>query len=468
MTTHQKKPNRRAFLATAATTAAGISLGVPTFSAPMINPVRGANDKIRMGFIGVGNRGTQLMRNFMDNEDVEVAALCDVYKPYTLRDNSLVHAEIAKSGKVPNMKESFGKDVKLYSDFRELLDQKDIDAVCIATPDHWHAVQTIQAIQAGKDVYVEKPLTITLKEGRAMVNAQKQSDRVVAVGLNRRGSSVYRQLAGKVEDKIGKVTFAKAFRVSNMYPNGIGNLQPTDPPKDFDWDMWLGPRPSRPYQYNIAPYYFRWWKEYSSQMGNWGVHYMDAIRWMVGETAPVAITAHGGKYVLNDDRNIPDTMEVLFEFKSGMIVQFGIHEAGTIPGIEPGEVMLSGTKGTISIDQNGYQIKPARSGQFQDWDKLIEAEDYNLQSDSQHGDLGIKENSTGVLIRNFLDCVKSRETPWCTLEDGHRSTSFAHLANIALETGGRIEWDPYKEQITNNEAANKMLHYEYRSPWKLS
>jgi predicted dehydrogenase len=203
-------------------------------------------------------------------------------------------------------------------------------------------------------------------------------------------------------------------------------------------------------------------------MGNWGVHYMDAIRWMVGETAPVAITATGGKYVLTDDRNIPDTMEVFFEFASGRVVQFGIHEAGTIPGIEPGEILLSGTKGNIAIDQNSYHVTPARPGQFQDWKQLTEAEDYSLKSDTQYGDLGISENSTGRLIRNFLDCVRTRETPWCTLEEGHRSTSFAHLANIALETGQRIEWDAEKEEITNHKAANDLLMYEYRSPWKLS
>ena len=461
------KTTRRDFIQKSATVGAGIGLGGKVLGAPFSTGTVKKNDKVRVGFIGVGNRGTGLMHNFMENEDVEIAALCDVYEPYLRRDKSLMDPEVVKRIHVPDLSRELGKKVKYYTDFRKLLEQKDIDAVCIATPDHWHAIQTIQAIEAGKDVYVEKPLTITLKEGRAMVNAEKKSDRIVAVGLNRRGSSMYQKLAGKVEDKIGKVTYAKAFRVSNMAPDGIGNEKPMPTPKDLDWDMWIGPRPYHDYQYNVAPYYFRWWKEYSSQMGNWGVHYMDAIRWMLGETAPSAITAHGGKYTLKDDRNIPDTMEVLFEFKSGLIIQFGIHEASTIEGVKGGEVFLSGTKGNIAIDQNGYQITPARPGQFQKWKKLVEEEKYDIQSAQQFGDLNIRENSTGRLIRNFLDCVKSRETPWCTLEDGHRSTSFAHLANIALETGSRIEWDADTEKITNNEAANKLLHYEYRSPWKL-
>jgi predicted dehydrogenase len=188
---------------------------------------------------------------------------------------------------------------------------------------------------------------------------------------------------------------------------------------------------------------------------------------MIGENAPKAITAHGGKYLVKDDRNIPDTMEVIFEFESGVMINFSIHEASGGGGIQGGEVELSGAKGNLVANQNGYTVTPARSGQFQDWNKLIEPKEVKLNEGRKFGDLGISENSTGNLIRNFLDCVKSREEPWCPLEEGHRSTSFAHLANIALEVGGRIEWDAEKERITNNEKANELLHYEYRKPWSL-
>ncbi|MFW6277200.1 MAG: Gfo/Idh/MocA family protein [Prolixibacteraceae bacterium] len=404
----------------------------------------------------------------MANDDVEVAALCDVYKPYTTRNSSEVDKRYLEIGKVPGMDEKFLGKVAQYKDYRKMYEQKDLDAVVIATPDHWHALQCVHACEAGFDVYVEKPLTITIREGREMVKAQQKADNVVQVGLNRRGSSVYQKLAKEVQNKkIGKVLTANAFRISNMYPDGIGNLSPEQPPADFDWDMWLGPREVRPYQYNIAPYFFRWWNDYSSQMGNWGVHYMDVIRWMIGESAPSAISAHGGKYVLNDDRTIPDTMEVLFEFDSGLIIKFSIYEGTSGTGIRGGEVELRGTKGTLIASQNGYEIVPARPGQFQGWEKLLEAESFSLKNDNAFGDLGIREDSTANLIRNFLDSVKSRETPWCTLEDGHRSTSFAHLANIALRTGQRLEWDAAKEQFKNSKEANKMLHYEYRKPWKL-
>ncbi len=462
--------SRRHFLAKSSVLATGLTLGGHALSSAPFNTGRvpGANDRVRVGFIGVGNRGTQLMNWFMENDDVEVAALCDVYQPYADRDINAVSERYKAIGKVPDLSQQFDKKVKRYKDFRKMLEQKDIDAVCIATPDHWHAIQMIAAVDAGKDVYVEKPLAITIKEGREMVNAQKRTGQVVQVGLNRRGSSVYRKLHEEIRNgKIGKVTSGRAMRVSNMAPNGIGKMQPEEPPANFDWDMWLGPRPYRPYQYNIAPYYFRWWSEFSSQMGNWGVHYMDVIRWMTDETAPRYISAHGGKFAVNDDRDIPDTMEVFFEFDSGRIVQFSIHEASGGHGIQGGEIELLGEKGNITASQNGYKVSPSRPGQFQTWKQLLEPEEQNVKSGTAFGDLGIRENTSANLVRNFLDCVKSRETPVCTLEDGHRSTSFAHLANIALAMRQRLEWDAEKEQFVNNPEANKMLHYQYRKPWKL-
>ncbi len=467
----KKSPSsRREFITKTSIVATGIGIGPQLFAAtPLRYPLGFQQDKVRVGFIGLGNRGTQLLHSFMNNDDVEVTALCDVYRPYINRQNDRVHPRWKETGKVPVMNENFGNNVKRYSDFRHLLDDKNVDAVCIATPDHWHAIQTIQAIEAGKDVYVEKPLTITIREGRAMVEAQKKSNRVVAVGLNRRGSSVYQKMAEEIrKGKIGKVTIGRAMRVSNMAPDGIGNFGAESPPKDFDWNMWLGPRGFRRYQYNIAPYKFRWWSDYSSQMGNWGVHYMDVIRWMTGEKAPASISAHGGQYVLAHDGDIPDTMEVLFEFKSGMIVNFSIHEACGGGHIPHGEIELKGTGGNIFVNQNGYEVVPSRPGQFQDWERLVETEEYDLKSDEKSGDLAISEDSTSRLIRNFLDCVKTRSEPWCPLEEGHRSTSFAHLANIALKTGKRLEWDADNEVVTNDIKANDLLHYTYRQPWSLS
>ncbi|HEX9190337.1 MAG TPA: Gfo/Idh/MocA family oxidoreductase [Vicinamibacteria bacterium] len=449
---------RRRFLRNSALAVTAAGLARRAVAAP--------SDRVRVGFVGVGNRGDQLLDAFAKQPDVEVAALCDVYEPYLRRDPAAIHPRFKAMGRIPRMRTAGFASVPCEKDFRRLLDRKDVDAVVIATPDHWHAVQTIQALAAGKDVYVEKPLTITLVEGRKMVEAQRRTGRVVQVGLNRRGSPVYQELQPLVRDGlIGKVTLARAYRVDNMAPSGIGREQPEDPPPGFDWDLWLGPRAARPYQFNIAPYRFRWWRDYSSQMGNWGVHYMDAIRWLIGERAPAAISAHGGRFAVDDDRTIPDTMEVTFEMPGGALVVFGIYEAGGGSPIAGGEIELVGTKGTLVASEEGWAVRPSRPGQFQEWRApLVEARERRVADPARAAN---GEDSTERLVRNFLDCVKSRGTPWCPLEEGHRSTSFAHLANIALETKSRLAWDADREQAKDNPAANARLHYEYRKPWTL-
>ena len=458
--------SRRDFITKSTLAAAGLSLSTGVF--PASGKVLGANDKIRMGFIGVGNRGSQLLNLFMSHPDCEIAALCDIYEPYMERNRNAVDPRYIMDlgGSVPRMGEQFPTKPKLYKDWRKLLEDKNIDAVAIATPDHWHALQTIAAIQAGKDVYVEKPLTITIREGRKMVEAQAASKQVVAVGLNRRGNATYQKLAKEIpEGKIGKVTVARAFRINDMFPDGVGTMNPETPPANFEWDSWIGPRAFRPYQYNIAPYKFRWWSDYSSQMGNWGVHFMDVIRWMMGEKAPVAISAHGGKYALKHDGDIPDTMQVIYEFASGALATFSIFEASSGNLFEQGEVELRGTKGTLYASERGYRIIPTRPGQFQSWKGLMEAEEAT-QADRQLSD-GSSGDSTATLVRNFLDCVVSRQTPLCPLEEGHRSTCFAHLGNIAVTVKERLQWDPEKELFTNSPKANELLHYNYRDQWKM-
>ncbi len=472
----EDKTTRRDFLkkasfAVAAASVAPVSgLGATIKPKPTKPRVIGPNDKIRMGFIGVGNRGTQLMHMFMENEDVEVAALCDVYEPYITRDYSAVNPRYidAMPRQIPKMGENFPTKVKMYTDYRKLLEDKSIDAVCIASPDHWHALQTIDAINAGKDVFVEKPLSKTIAEGRAMVNVGLNSNQVVAVGLNRRGAPTFQKLAQEIPaGKIGKVTFANACHVSNMAPHGIGKMFPEKPPKDFNWDMWLGPRAYRPYQYNIAPYMFRWWEDYANQVSNNGVHYLDLIRWLIDEEAPVAVSAHGGKFAVDDDRTIPDTMHITYEFASGVIVTLSILEASSGSFIPHGFLELRGTKGTLHTGENDYRITPTKPGQFSKWTSLMEPEKINLNNKDVLLIDGSYKNSAAALIRNFLDCVKSREEPLATLEIGHRSTSMAHLATIAMQTQERLLWDANAERFTNSDEANKYLSYEYRKPWKL-
>lgn len=472
----KEKTTRRDFLKKSTMAAAGLSVsGVAhkSVAAPIIDTkkrVIGANDKVRVGFIGVGNRGTQLLHLFMEQPDCEVAALCDVYEPYVTRDYSAVHERYKKDmgSRIPKMGENFPKTVQRFTDYRKLLEDKSIDAVCIGTPDHWHALQTIDAINAGKDVFVEKPLSKTIAEGRRMVEVGNSSRQIVTVGLNRRGAPTFQKLAKEIPaGKIGKITFASACHVSNMAPHGIGKLLPETPPSNFDWDMWLGPRAYRPYQYNIAPYMFRWWEDYANQISNNGVHYLDLLRWLIGEEAPIAVSAHGGNFVVDDDRTIPDTMHVTYEFKSGVIVTLSILEGSTGSFIPHGFLELRGTKGTLHTGENDYKITPTTAGQFQTWKPMIEAEDYSLDKDDKLLIDGSYKNSAFSLIRNFLDCVKSREQPWATLEIGHRSTTMAHLGTIAMLTRERLEWDAVNERFTNSDIANRYLSYEYRKPWTL-
>ena len=424
-----------------------IGTGAAALGAAASRSARGqetsANDKVRLGFIGVGNRGGQLLDAFLEQPDMEVVAICDVFQPH-----------------LDKTKGKLGGNVDTYTDFRKLIERDDVDAVVIATPDHWHAIQTVNACDAGKDVYVEKPLSITIHEGRRMVEAARRNTRVVQVGTHRRSSPLYHRLADIVQSgTIGHVTVARCYRLSNMYPSGIGKLPASDPPADLDWDMWLGPRPLRPYQDNICPYNFRWWHLYSSQMGNWGVHYLDAIRWMTGELAPASICAMGGRFVVDDDRTIPDTLEANFQFASGRLAIFGQYEASGAPAMRKGEVELRGTLGTVYASGPSFEIVPERGGQFQDSEPRMEP-----MTDEEPGS---NAALTAMHARNFLDCVKSREKPNADVEIGHRSTSFSLLANISLATQIRLEWDAENEVITNNKEANDLLHYEYRKPWTL-
>jgi len=433
--------SRREFAKAGARSALGAA-AVGAIAAPAVRAL-GAGDRVRLGFIGVANRGGQLMDAFLTHEDAQIVALCDVHEPTLGKANEKVDGK-----------------AQTYRDFRKMLERKDIDAVVIATPDHWHAIQTVDACDAGKDVYVEKPLSITIHEGRRMVEAARRNRRVVQVGTHRRSSPLYAKLAEMVQaDKLGKVTVSRAYRLSNMYPDGIGRAQPTAPPDDLDWDMWLGPRPARPYQENIAPYKFRWWHLYSSQMGNWGVHYLDAIRWLTGELAPSSVCTMGGRYAVDDDRTVPDTLEAVFEFASGRLAVFGQYEASGNPAFPSGEIELRGTQGTAYIGGRSFEIVPERGGQFQDREPRMEP--------MKVEDVGSNRDLTARHTRNFLDCIQSREKPNADVEIGHRSTSFSLMSNISLWTRSRLDWDAEKERFTNNEEANDLLHYEYRKPWKL-
>lgn len=432
--------SRRQFVGASATLGASSLLAGRTNA----SATSGANERVRLGVIGVGNRGTQVSNAFLEHKDVELVAVCDVYKPHL---NKAVN--------------TFAANATSFTDFRKMLDRDDIDALLIATPDHWHAIQTIMACRAGKDVYVEKPLSVTIHEGRRMVEVATETKRVVQVGTHRRSSAVWQKMIEVIHSGIlGKITMCQAYRTNNMAPNGIGKSKTTSPPKDLDWNMWLGPRPFREYQANIAPYKFRWWNEYSSQFGNWGVHYFDVMRWALREESPKSVCAMGGIFAIDDDRSIPDTAQAVYEFGSGVLALFGTYEAFGNSMLKSGEFEIRGTHGTLFKDASGIHVLPESRGQFQAKKPPGKKLDIDMRS-SNHAD-------TVAHTRNFLDCIKSRKKPNADIETGHRSTTMSLLANISLEVKQRLNWDIDDEKFSDADAANALLHYDYRKPWTLT
>ena len=420
--------------------------------------VFGANQRVQLGLIGVGNRGDQVLSGFLEHSDCQIAAVCDLYQPYR---------EYAAS-RIDSRPEQF-------SDYRKMLDRKDLDAIVIATPDHWHALQMIHSCQAGKDVYVEKPASVFVNEGRAMVKAAQDHNRIVQVGIQRMSSSLCREAAELVRGgAIGKVTVVRCFHVQNEWPLGIGNPPDEDPPKDFDWDTWTGPARLRRYNKNRAFYRFRWFYDFSGgQLTNFGVHYLAQIHRSLGVDAPLAVMAMGGKFANYDNREVPDTMEVVWHYPGDTLVTFSQFNAtGASPTGRPCEIEFRGTKGTMYFSTNGYEIVPenitpnefaARSPidrkREQGWrtgaaPEIVARKAEGFVRDADHA-------------RTFLDSVKSRQEPPCSIEYGHRCTSAALIAGIAHRSKSFLEWDAKAERFTNQETANKWLKSDYRKPYEL-
>jgi predicted dehydrogenase len=448
-----RKITRRMFTQGAATLGAAAALQATGLAAGE------KKDRVRLGFIGVGNRGDQLLDAFLVHKDADIIALCDVYEPYL----------------APAQKKVGGK-AKLYADYRELLKNKDIDAVVIATPDHWHALQFIDACHAKKHVYVEKPLSLTIAEGSKMVAVARETGRVTQVGLHRRSSPVIQKAVDLIRDgAIGKVTVAKCYHLRNEFPNGIGNPADCDPPAGLNWNMWLGPAPKVRYNPNRCLYKFRWFWDYSGgQLTNFGTHYMDVIQWALGQDAPKGVFATGGKFAIRDNREIPDTMEAVWEYEGGTLVTFSQYNASHSPGNQGGwELEFRGTKGTLLMQEGkGYAIVPekVRTRDLPALSPLHRKENAEqgraaravIESQTEKG-----RADTADHARNFLDAVKGDKKATCPVDVGHRSTSATLLAKIALRRRRYLTWDTKNERVLNDEEANKMLTYAYREPWRL-
>lgn len=437
------------------------TLAAAAVSAVSYNRILGASDRVRLGFIGVGNRGTSLLRATREYADQQIVAVCDVRRDY-----------------MDNAAQAAGTAPAMIGDYRNLLGRSDIDAAVIATPDHWHALMTVDACLAGKDVYVEKPLSLTVREGRRMVEVAKQAERVVQVGIHRRSAPYCRDVAEFVRSGgIGQVTVARAARLANEYPHGIGNPPDGDPPPDIDWDLYLGPAPAAAFNPNRLSYNFRWFYDYSGgQLTDNGVHFLDMIQWGLGRDAPLSVTALGGKYAVQDNRQTVDTMEAVWEFPERTLVTFSDFGCNAAPVSATGRFLAEwrGTHATAYAYFDGWEVIPERQSPMPDpgGSPLPEnqrrraafRESFQPATDARRAE---GRADTRRHIRNFLDCVKSRATPNCDIESAHRATTTAIIANIAFKMRQQLTWDRENERFTNSPGANGFLHYEYRKPWKL-
>ncbi len=447
---------RRQFLGRVLQTTAVASAGA--FSA---GRVLGANARVNVGLIGCGGRGLAVARLMRAVPNVEFPAVCDVYD---------AHAAAAR--------EWAGARCRSYRDFRQVLELKEIDAALIGTPDHWHAIPTVLACQAGKDVYVEKPLAHNVREGRAMVNAARRYDRVVQVGTQQRSAPHYAEMARLVQDgALGPVHFVRIWNSMNLFPRGIGPVADSNPPEGLDWDLYLGPAPQVPFNPNRFGSTYRWFWDYAGGMvTDYGVHRFDSLHQVMKADAPLSASAVGARYELHDGAETPDVVQVTYEY-AGFVLSYeasslNAHGTGNrMPGRRyylargatdrPHGEAFYGAAGTLLSDRLGFEIfpEPTRPGE----------RDGGRPGPAASG-VGVEragEDATALHVRDFIECVRSRRRPAADVETGHRASIVAHLGNIAYRTGRKVRWDPVREEIVGDLEASRLLGRAARKPWDL-
>ncbi len=395
------------------------------------------SERIRMGFIGTGGMGMSRLRGFLSHPDVEAVAVCDL-------DSTRADQAAAQILKDRNSK------AEIYRDYRKLLQAKDIDAVCIATPDHWHALPAVQACQAGKDVFVEKPLSYSIGEGRAMVRAARAHKRVTQMGNHIHNDLPnYRRVVELIQSGlIGKVSRVHVWKTSET--KGIGAPADGPPPATLDYDFWLGPAPKRSYNPNRSHFKYRFFWDYSGGMFiDFWCHITDVVYWALNLEAPKSISAIGRRELTDDNAETPNYLEIQYEFP-GLTMQWTLHPQGP-PGFEDWGIgaAFQGSEGTLVTDYGRHKI-------FVKGKEVL---------DFKRPDPTIPD-SPGHL-REFLNSVKSRAACTCDVEYGHRLNKGGLLGNLAYRSGGTLAWNDASEHITNHRAADKMVSRQYRKPWKL-
>jgi predicted dehydrogenase len=439
------RADRRTFLKASALAAGG--LAVPMASAR----AQGANERCVLGLMGVGGRGRFLADCLVQRKDCEIAWVCDVD---SRRFADAVKAIEAGQGKAP----------QTTTDFRRMLDDGSVDALVNATPDHWHALPTVMACQAGKDVYVEKPASHNIWEGRKMVQAARKYERVVQLGTQTRSADY--ALAAAEYIRSGQLGDVHYVRVLNMKERPTIGKQPDgSPPEGVDYEMWLGPAPQRPFNPNRFHYAWHWFWDYSGgDIINDGVHQLDLARWLIGQSYPKSVVTTGGRYHFDDDQECPDTQCVHFEFdKLTMVTELALwtpymkkeewahRDLPDFPNwtFDSTRVEVFGTKNLMYIGRHGggYQVFDAN------WQPILD---------------GPGRHPHEPHLDNFFECCRTRKRPNADIEEGHKSTILCHLGNLSYRLGGRrLPFDAGSERFIDDDEANALAKRVGRAPWSI-
>lgn len=433
--------NRRQFVRTAAVAAA---MGTAMRASGKAPP----SGRVRIGLIGCGGRGRELLNVMRDYPDVEFPVVSDVNEP-----RMEAAAKVLSSGARP-------QEPERVAEHERILDRKDIDAVLIATTQHWHGRPFIQAAQAGKHIYVEKPLSHTVAEGREMVRAAKKHGILAMMGTQQRGYPHYLQAYDILRSgRLGKIALVECWNYHNT-GRRVGRPADSDPPPGLNWDRWLGPAPYVPY--NPGRMNNSWWFDYSGgMMTNWAVHHIDIILWAMGGTSPMSVACPGGKFVVDDMADTPDTNEASWLFP-GFVMQFiyrgfnNFHSLQSRP-LNHG-ICFHGNQATMVLDRSGYELYEDRKP-----DKPVE----RVDNPRHWGDGKPGNEVDGPWQRLFVDCIKEGKQPPLDFEASHQATVCCHLANIAYLVGRQIAWDGQTETIAGDEQAAALLSRPRRRGYEL-
>ena len=441
--------DRRKFLSTSAASVAATS-AISAFASQV-------NDQStkRVGLIGTGWYGKCDLFRLIQVAPVEVVSLCDV-------DAKL----LSEAADMVSQRQASGRKPRTYSDYREMLKEKDLDIVLIATPDHWHALPAIEAIKAGADLYLQKPISVDVTEGQAILNAARKYKRVVQIGTQRRSTPHLIEARDRVvrEGLLGKVGLVEVYCYYHM--RARGNPPDTTPPEHLDYEMWTGPAPMRPYNSLCHPRRWRSFMEYGNGIvGDMCVHMLDTARWMLDLGWPKRISSTGGILVQKDAKaNISDTQTATFEFDDlNMVWQHRTY--GHAPDKEyPWGATFYGDKGTLKVSVQKYDFIPHGSGKPLHGDVVYELEKYPIDKTEKDLERHVAPAIRGHML-DLLQAIATRGKPVADVEQGHISSASCILANLSMQLGRSLTWDPATHTIVGDDEATKLLTRPYRSPW---